>query len=65
MSREERFHKAMEQLTQVVDDWHELLHDPFKAPELRIGLPRDVTAAAWEVGIAWHLLTEETDDARP
>lgn len=59
MTREERFDEAMEALVEAVDDWHDLLHDPFKPPELRVGLPRDVTAAAWQVGIAWHLLTEE------
>jgi hypothetical protein len=63
VSREERFDKAMTELVRVVDDWHRLLHDPFKAPELRVGLPREVTAAAWEVGLAWHLLTEEPRDA--
>ena len=59
MSREERFDVALMNLAREVDDWHHLLHDPFKAPELKVGLPRGVTAAAWEVGIAWHILTEE------
>jgi hypothetical protein len=58
-TREERFDDAMRNLVRQVDAWHDRLHDPYKPPELRVGLPPGVTAAAWEVGIAWHLLTEE------
>lgn len=63
MTREERFDTALDELTAAVDDWCQLLHDPYKPPELKVGLPSRVTKAAWELGLAWQLLTEKETPA--
>jgi hypothetical protein len=57
--REERFDAAMRRMREEVAEWLDLLDDEFKPPELKVGLPRSVTAAAWELGLAWAVLTTE------
>jgi hypothetical protein len=59
VSREERFDAALQRMREEVAEWLALLDDGFKPPELKVGLPRSVTAAAWELGLAWAVLTEE------
>jgi hypothetical protein len=47
--------KAQERQREAVTEWCEHLNDPFKAPELKVGLPSDVFNAVVEV-IAEHSL---------
>lgn len=59
LTKSDRFDRAMQELTRKVNDWAELLNDPYKPPELKLGLPPGVTAAAWNVGITWEVLTNQ------
>ena len=47
--------QSQEKLRDVVADWLEHLDDPFKAPELKVGMPTDVFNAVVE-GIAEYSL---------
>lgn len=44
---------ALNELGKAVDDLHELMHDPFKAPELTIEALPHVQAKMWDAQVEY------------
>jgi len=47
---------AFEAQIEAVREWLELLEDPFKAPEQRIGLPAEVWRATFEASVQYEMI---------
>ncbi len=49
---------SIENLREAVRQWHELLSDPFKAPEIKIGLPGNVFERAIETIVQYRIMEQ-------
>jgi len=52
----EQSREAHKELLNAVDELHELMHDPYKAPELTIEMLPSVQTKMWDCQVKWFAM---------